>query len=71
MQPEPPILDDGKEPSEPDAPCQATEDEDFYFHFVTFQVKGTSQKQSRRIFWHYDTHPGRRSPIPRPKQAIL
>ena len=65
MKPEPPILDDGKEPSEPDsdapcqatedeepsepdsdAPCQATEDEDYFFHFVTFEVKGTSQKQS-------------------------
>jgi hypothetical protein len=42
---QPLILDDGKEPSESDATCQTTEDEDYYFHFVTFEVKGKSQKQ--------------------------
>jgi hypothetical protein len=39
---QPVILDDGKElsPSESDATCQATEDEDYYLNFVTFEVKG-------------------------------
>ena len=38
------LEDDGKEPelspSESDSTCQATEDEDYYLHFVTFEVKG-------------------------------
>jgi len=36
---QPLLLDDGREPSESDATCQATEDEDYYFHLVTFEVE--------------------------------
>ena len=39
---QPVTLDDGKElsPSESHATCEATKDESYYFHFVTFEVKG-------------------------------
>jgi hypothetical protein len=44
---QPSISDDGRElsPPESDATCQATEDEDYYLHLVTFEVKGKSQEQ--------------------------
>ena len=37
---QPLLLEDGREASKSDATCQAAEDEDYYFHLVTFEVKG-------------------------------
>ena len=43
---QPPISDDGPgrelTPPESETTCKATEDEDYYMNFVTFEVKGKS-----------------------------
>jgi hypothetical protein len=43
--------DDGREltPLESDATCQATEDEDYYLYFVTFEVKEKAKSSSEEI----------------------
>jgi hypothetical protein len=46
---QPPILDDGRELSPSDTPCQATKDEDYYLSLVTFEVKGKSQSSSEEF----------------------
>jgi hypothetical protein len=38
-------LDDGRELRSSESDGQATEDEDYYMSFVTFEVKGKSQEQ--------------------------
>ena len=41
---QPPMLGDGRELTLPgfDATCKATEDKDYYWYFVTFEVKEKS-----------------------------